>query len=322
MHHVVVWMKQNANWMVRLTSSTKSSDNCVQARTGLIVARKKLRSSKHCCSLEVPARSQDRRRVHRLRRALMFRPLVRAALSARDFMLFKLCSRRAKLLVPTHSLPFIFCVVVVDMLDKPFVLLSKTLIPPTLVPLQELNNDVSDFTVSSVPESGDENLRRRDVWNGVHQSKHCPRHGEVHRNPFQRGKENALPPQATFDTCPHLPASTGFWPPQSCQFYDESHRRKPKKAASKSRFGQHHRQGQTRNRDDLLFADGGVVHECNGTDLSEASEQDLQRWLNRTAVNVGAHVLSNASARGRSNQISKMTVEGQQAQSTVAVHVE
>lgn len=199
----------------------------------------------------------------------------------------------------------------------------KHQIPSALAPLQELDHDVSDFTVSSVPESGDANLRMRDVWNGVHQSRHRPRRGKAHRSSVQRGKENALPPQPTFDTCPHLSsASARFRPPQSCQFYDEPPRTKPKKASSKSRFGQHHRQGQTRNRDDLFFADGGVVHGFNGTDLSEASEQDLQRWLNETAMKVEAHVLSNASARGRSDQISKMTLEGRQAQSAVAVHVE
>lgn len=54
----------------------------------------------------------------------------------------------------------------------------------------------------------------------------------------------------------------------------------------------------------------------------ETSESELQHWLNRPERDIRKNVDSGVASRERTEHIAKLAVEGRQAHSTVALHVE
>ena len=80
------------------------------------------------------------------------------------------------------------------------------------------------------------------------------------------------------------------------------------------RHANHREDGCFGNRADC---DSFAVHDIPGF-----SESDLQCWLNRPDLDIRKDAASGVAARARTEHIAKLTVEGRQVQSTVALHVE
>lgn len=181
------------------------------------------------------------------------------------------------------------------------------LCPPRL---QELDNDFSSFSAGSSvwgfsrarPEHGADRKRTRDQ-----------------RHESKRGKENALPesrPMFPMECPPYsaFSAAPGFWgfPPYAYLGEDPRHR-------GSVRFGfpalRPHQNAYHRGRRSNAQASIGGIRDF--------SESELQRWLDRPDHSDTRHeIRSGIAARERKDHFAKLAVEGKQAYSTVALHVE
>lgn len=193
---------------------------------------------------------------------------------------------------------------------------------------QELDNDVSEFTVdSSTGGAYSPPNARSSNWDGARDSSRYTARGEANRNESRRGKENArpvFPPPCSMGYPPNVAVPVGprFSARQRHPYLAESRRSQEGfHSGSRTRHKQRRRQDQPR------YGDGGRVGQYPPTDNFTAndargsSESDVQLWLNRPELNPG-HMESGVAIRERTEHIAKLTVEGIEAQSTVAMHVE
>lgn len=167
---------------------------------------------------------------------------------------------------------------------------------------------------------------RSSYWDGARDSGRYTARGEASWSQLKRGKENALP---TFPPPWHMgyapnfpvPVGAGFSVRQPQPYIAESRRsREGFTSGSRSRHKQRQRQNQS-NYGGGHFGQYHPTDEFTANGVRERSESDLQVWLNRPELNPG-HTGSGVATRKRTEHIAKLTVEGIQAQSTVAMHVE
>lgn len=177
--------------------------------------------------------------------------------------------------------------------------------------LQELDNDFSDFTAGSSIAG----INHSRAVRGDRKSARAQRYAS------KRGKENALP-----ESCPmfptkyppylRFPPASRFWgDPPSHPYLGEHPQSRGIPSRSRASRPQH-----TVYRQDHGL-DSGV--QATVDDVRECSESDLQRWLNRPELNDTRYeIRSGVAARERREHFAKLNVEGRQARSTVALHVE
>lgn len=190
---------------------------------------------------------------------------------------------------------------------------------------QELENDVPEFTVdSSTGGAYFPPNARNSNWDGARDSSRYTARGEANRNESRRGKENArpvFPPPCSMGYPPNVAVPVG--PRLSAR---QRHPYLAESRTSQEGFhsGSRTRHKQRRRQDQSRYGDGGQyppTDNFTANDERGSSELDLQLWLNRPELNPG-HTESGAATRERTGHIAKLTVEGIQAQSTVAMHVE
>lgn len=164
--------------------------------------------------------------------------------------------------------------------------------------MQELDNDFSDFTFgSSAGYLGSRPIR----------GNRKPTRG--HRHASNQGKENTLPgsrPVYSTQYPPHsaYPSPQAFWGHPPRYFQERPQGGVPPGSRASRRKHNVSRRGGT--ADDRDF-----------------SESDLQRWLNRPELDdTFNEIRSGKAARERREHLAKVTLEGRQAESTVALHVE
>lgn len=175
---------------------------------------------------------------------------------------------------------------------------------------QELDNDLSDFTAASSIRSPS---RSRPV-RGDRKSTRGQKHSSI------KGKENTLPRTRPmfpmgYPTYSEFPAPPGFWGHPSHGYLGEHPR---------SQGGVPSGPRTSRRQHDAYCGFRGFSG-VQGTvrDVREYSESDLQGWLDRPEQDDARNeIRSNTAARERREHLAKLTVEGRQAQSTVALHVE
>lgn len=168
-------------------------------------------------------------------------------------------------------------------------------------PLQALDNDFSDFTIGS--SAGHFGHKRPMRGNRKSTRGHRPVSNE--------GKENTLPgsrPMYSMEYPLHsaYPAPQDVWghPPRYYRERPRSQGGVP--PGSRASLRQHD-----------LGRRGGTV------DDQDFLESDLQRWLNRAELDDTFNgIRSEKAARERREHLTKVTLEGRQAESTVALHVE
>ncbi|CAM9606474.1 unnamed protein product [Ectocarpus sp. 8 AP-2014] len=172
---------------------------------------------------------------------------------------------------------------------------------------QELDNDFSDFTAGS--SIGDFNRPRamRGDRKPTQTQRHAPKQGKENTLP---GSRSAFPIGYPFSA---FPATSGFWIHPSHAFLGEF---SPPPAGNPSRSRASRPKHNARHRGRGLGS-GFQVNNCN-----QDSELHFQRWLNRPNLDTRDEVLSGIAARERREHFAKVSVEGKQAQSTVALHVD
>lgn len=74
-------------------------------------------------------------------------------------------------------------------------------------------------------------------------------------------------------------------------------------------------------RGNELFGTHALSREFSIDSVRQSSEAELQRWLHHQGLNPHTDVCASA-ARDKAGQVAKLTLQGKQAQSTVALHVE
>ncbi|CAM9729415.1 unnamed protein product [Ectocarpus sp. 12 AP-2014] len=172
---------------------------------------------------------------------------------------------------------------------------------------QELDNDFSDFTAGS--SIGDFNRPR--AMRGDRKPT------RTQRNAPKQGKENTLPgSRSTFPIgypFSAFPAASGFWIHPSHAFLGEFSP-PPADIPSRSRASRPEHNVCHGGRG---LGSGFQVNNCN-----RDSELDFQRWLNRPDLDTRDEVRSGIAARERREHFAKLSMEGKQAQSTVALHVD
>lgn len=139
------------------------------------------------------------------------------------------------------------------------------------------------------------------------------------RRASKQGKENTLPgsrpafpigyPLSAF------PAASGFWIHPSHAFLGEFPP-SPAGIPSRSRASRPKHKACRRGRG----LGSGFQFNVDGN--QDCSELDFQQWLNRPDLSTRDEVRSGVAARERREHFAKLSVEGKQAQSTVALHVE
>lgn len=196
--------------------------------------------------------------------------------------------------------------------------MPKPSFPPLASKRQELDDDISDFTGGSCSASAGHapDLRRhRKTQRGQRYSS-------------KQGKENILPtsaPMFSMDYTPFspFPTASGFWgyPPHA---HFEGHPGSRGRALSGSRTRRQERplEHPANRREDDCFGNRADCDSFTVHDTPGISESDLQCWLNRPDLDIRKDASSGVAARARTAHIAKLTVEGRQAQSTVALHVE
>ncbi|CBJ28074.1 conserved unknown protein [Ectocarpus siliculosus] len=172
---------------------------------------------------------------------------------------------------------------------------------------QDLDNECSDFTAGS--SIGDINRPRamRGDRKPTRTQWHAPKQGKENTLP---GSRSAFPIGYPFSA---FPASSGFWIHPSHAFLGEF---SPPPAGIPSRSRASRPKHNARHRG-LGLGSGFQINNCN-----QDSELDFQRWLNRPDLDTRDEVLSGIAARERREHFAKVSVEGKQAQSTVALHVD
>lgn len=188
---------------------------------------------------------------------------------------------------------------------------------------------MSDFTAESSfsCDSNGFHPGMHAVWNEFQESQRAGRRVKAQCIPHKRGKENALPmPQSTFAVGypPYfsVPAAPGFWAPHPHFYRGDARDGGTMSGTSNTSHLQRQRQEDPHNRDCPFFNHDARGREFGLAAVSEHSEAGLKRWLSRPAMDDRTDVGSSAVARARSHQITNLTAEGRQAQSTVATHVE
>lgn len=173
--------------------------------------------------------------------------------------------------------------------------------PPSYYHLQELDNDFSDFTNGS-------SAGHLDHLRPIRGNRKSTR---GHRHASDQGKENTLPGSRPMHSMGYPPYSASsppqaFWghPPRYFQERPRSQGGVPPGPRASRR---QHNVGRR----------GGTV------DDRDFSESDLQRWLSRAELDdTFNEIRSGKAARERREHFAKVTLEGRQAESTVALHVE
>lgn len=118
-----------------------------------------------------------------------------------------------------------------------------------------------------------------------------------------------------YPTYSAFPVPLGFWEHPSHAYLGE-HPRSQGSVPSGPRASRRQHNAYLRDRG-LSGAQGTVG------DAREYSESDLQGWLDRPELDETRNeIRSTIAARERREHFAKLTVEGRQAQSTVALHVE
>lgn len=200
--------------------------------------------------------------------------------------------------------------------------LARTPPPSTIVqtpltpPIQELDNDISDFTVWNAKRELGEHHISREYRRGA----------RSRRSASNQGKENTFPSSPPtfhagyppFFSSPVASGFRGHQPPS----YMEQRSRDGLPCGSKLKHRQHNKQEcKTYSRLDDRFRTHIPAIERTMDDAA-SSESDLHGWLNRPELDSRRDMGSGVAARERTGHIAKLTVEGRQAHSTVALHVE
>ncbi|CAN0092166.1 unnamed protein product [Ectocarpus sp. 12 AP-2014] len=172
---------------------------------------------------------------------------------------------------------------------------------------QELDNDFSDFTAgSSIGDFGRPRAMRGDK-KPTRTQRHAPKQGKENTSP---GSRSAFPIGYPFSA---FPAASGFWIHPSHAFLREF---SPPPAGIPSRSRESRPEHNVRHRGRGLGS-GVQVNNCN-----QDSELDFQRWLNRPDLDTRDEVRSGIASRERREHFAKLSMEGKQAQTTVALHVD
>lgn len=176
--------------------------------------------------------------------------------------------------------------------------------------VQELDNDLSDFTTSSSVGGFSRSRPTRGYGKSTRDQRHASK----------KGKENTLPRSrpmfpTEYPAYSAFPAPLGFWGHPSHGYLGE-HPRSQGSVPSGHRESNRQHNAYRRNRG--LSGVQGTMGNAR-----EYSESDLQGWLDRPDLDdTRNEVRSSIAARERREHLAKLTVEGRQAQSTVALHVE
>ena len=144
----------------------------------------------------------------------------------------------------------------------------------------------------------------------------------------KQGKENVLPtslPMFAMDYTPFspFPTASGFWGyPPHAHFEGHPWSRGGVLSGSRTRRRERPLERHANRREDDCFGNRADCDNFTLHDISGISESDFQFWLNRPDLDNRKDAASGVAARARTEHIAKLTVEGRQAQSTVALHVE
>ncbi|CAM9098637.1 unnamed protein product, partial [Hapterophycus canaliculatus] len=172
---------------------------------------------------------------------------------------------------------------------------------------QEVDNDFSKFAASG-------------SIGGLRRS-HSIRGGKkpAQRYSSKQGKENVFPgPWHPMEDPPGspFPAELGFWrypshpSPGEDPRYKDGIRSRSRASCPPQKI---HLQEPARS--------GGVQGALDGL-LDWSSDAEIQRWLNRSELDLRREIRGGVAARERREHLTKLTVESRQAQSAVALHVD
>lgn len=193
-------------------------------------------------------------------------------------------------------------------------LLNRLLFAPAR--LQELDKDFSDFTAGSSDAVVGHSLDRRGNWKAMRGQRYASKPDKentlpVSPSPYPMGYPPFFP----------VPVAPGLWGQHPHSNLGDIPRSQEGILPGTRRL-QRHGKHKTNGRDDGLFSNRNAADELTVHDVPESSESDLRHWLNRPDVDTRKDTLSGVTTRQRAEHIAKVTMDGRQAQSTVALHVE
>lgn len=191
-------------------------------------------------------------------------------------------------------------------------------------PQQELDNDLSDFTGDRATNYFDSRHTRICSTQSTTRDSQCADFwpSETGSHIPLPGKENILPihhPTFAVGYPSYIPVSVGpaLWPLHTQECLGNM------RSFSKGLRNRHeHHPPKCVHRGEPMFSRSTCKHDGYQTGASNSSETEFQRWLCQPLQNAQAAMESTAAAHVRMDQIARWAIEGKQAETAVATHVE